>query len=68
MRNAIYTSQKIQNEIVATCGDIVVEDIKTHITQRGFFSVLADETTDVAGMAQVSLCIRYVDDVEKGRL
>jgi len=42
-----------------------VEDITNRITQRGFFSVLADETTDVAGMAQLSLCIRYVDNVEK---
>jgi hypothetical protein len=55
MRNATYISPKIQNEIVATCGDIIVEDIKNHITQSGFFLVLADETTDVAGMAQLSL-------------
>ena len=65
MRNATYISPKIQNEIVATCGDIIVEGITNRITQSGFFSVLADETTDVAGMAQLSLCIRYVDNVEK---
>jgi hypothetical protein len=55
MRNATYISPKIQNEIVTTCGDIIVEDITNCITQSGFFSVLADETTDVAGMAQLSL-------------
>jgi hypothetical protein len=65
MRNATYISPKIQNEIVATCGDIIVEDVTNRITHSGFFSVLADETTDVAGMAQLSLCIRYVDNVEK---
>jgi len=65
VRNATYISPKIQNEIVATCGDIIVEDITNHFTQSGFFSVLADEMTDVAGMAQLSLCIRYVDNVEK---
>jgi hypothetical protein len=65
MRNATYISPKIQNEIVATSGDIIVEVIANRITHSGFFSVLAHETTDVAGMAQLSLCIRYVDNVEK---
>ena len=64
MWNATYISPKIQNEIVATCGDIIVEDITNRITHSGFFSILADETTDVAGMAQLSVCIRYVDSVE----
>jgi len=65
MRNVTYISPKIQNEIVATCGDIIVEDITNRITQIGFFSVPADETNDVAGMAQLSFCIRYEDNVEK---
>jgi len=55
MRNTTYLIPNILNENVATCGDIFVEDITTRITQSGFFSVLADETTDVAGMAQLSL-------------
>jgi len=55
MRNASYISPKIQNEIIATCGDIIVEDITNRITQRGFFSVLEDETTNVAGMSQLLL-------------
>ena len=65
MRNATYIIPKIQNEIIATCGDIIVEDITNRINESGFFSVLADETTDVAGMAQLSLRIRYADNVEK---
>jgi hypothetical protein len=65
MRNATYISPKIQNEIVATCGYIIVEGITNRVAQSGFFSVLADETTEVAGMAQLSLCVRYVDNVEK---
>jgi hypothetical protein len=64
MWNATYVSPKIQNKIVATCGDIIVEDITNLFTQSGVFSVIADETIDVAGMAQLSLCI-YVDNVEK---
>jgi hypothetical protein len=55
MRNTTYISPKIQNEIIATCGDIIVEDIKNRITQSGFFSVLEGETTDVAGMSQLLL-------------
>jgi hypothetical protein len=62
----LHTSvQKFKKEIVATCGDIIVEDITNRINQSSFFSVVADETTDIAGMAQLSLCIRYVDNVEK---
>jgi len=53
MRNATYISQKIQNEIVATCGDLIVQEITNRITQSGFFSVLADEMTDDAGMARL---------------
>ena len=64
MRNASYISPKTQNEIVATCGDMIFEDTTNRITQSFFFSVLPDETTDVAGMAQLFLCIRYVDNVE----
>jgi hypothetical protein len=51
VRNATYISPKFQNEIVVTCGDIIVEDITNRITQSGSFSVLADKTTDTAGMA-----------------
>jgi hypothetical protein len=65
MRNATYINPKIQNEIVVTCGDKIDEDITNRITHSGFFSVLAHETTDVAVMAQLSLCKRYVDNVEK---
>jgi hypothetical protein len=65
LRNATYISPKIQNEIVATCGDVIIEDITNRITQNSFFWVLADETTDTAGMAQLSLCIRYVANFEK---
>jgi hypothetical protein len=64
-RNATYISPKIQNEIVPTCGDTIVEDITNRITQSSFFSVLADETTDILGIARLSLCIRYVDNVKR---
>ena len=65
MQNSTYISPKIQNEIVATCGDIIFEDITNRITKSGFFSVLTGETNDVAEMTQLSVCIRYVDNVEK---
>ena len=28
----------------------------------GCFSILADESTDIAGIEQMSLCVRYVDE------
>jgi hypothetical protein len=51
--------------MIATCGDVICQYITTRITHSGFFSVPADETADVAGMAQLSLCILYVDNFEK---
>jgi hypothetical protein len=45
IRNTTYISPKIQNEIIATCGDIIVKDITNRFTHSSFFLDLADETT-----------------------
>lgn len=60
-RNASYISPKIQNEVLQTCSDIVTEDIVTRINKSSCFTILADETMDVSGVEQLSLCVRYVD-------
>ncbi|KAL4108065.1 hypothetical protein QTP88_018322 [Uroleucon formosanum] len=44
-----YTSAKIQNEIISSAGDILLEKI-----------VRADETTDISVKEQLVLCVRYV--------
>lgn len=59
--NATYLSKDIQNEIIDTAGGLVCRKIVERINQSNYFSVLADETADVSGTEQFSLCARYVD-------
>jgi len=49
----------MQNEIIQICGQIV----KMNKSQS--LSILADETTDVAGIEQLSLSDRYFDKEKK---
>ncbi|GFQ79344.1 repressor of the inhibitor of the protein kinase [Trichonephila clavata] len=51
----------IQNEVIQTCSDIVTEKVFDRISNAECFSLLGDETMDVSGTEQLSLCIRYVD-------
>ncbi|XP_055307765.1 uncharacterized protein LOC129571914, partial [Sitodiplosis mosellana] len=53
-----YTSPQIQNEIIEICGTLITEKIVSKINNAKGFTILADETTDVAGIEQFSLCAR----------
>uniref|UniRef100_A0A1X7VHL5 TTF-type domain-containing protein n=2 Tax=Amphimedon queenslandica TaxID=400682 RepID=A0A1X7VHL5_AMPQE len=44
----------------AIMGDLVSEKICTEVRQAGAFSILVDETKDIAKIEQVALVIRYV--------
>jgi len=57
-----YIGDKIQNEIIAACGDIIQKKIVEKINAAECFSILADETTDVSNKEQLTLCVRYIDD------
>ena len=57
--NATYLSPGVQNEIVSACGKLLVDSIMERMHGE-FFTVLADETTDVAGIKQLSVSSRYV--------
>lgn len=59
--NAKYTSARVQNEIITICGDILREEIVAEVNTAFAFSVLADETADIAGTEQMSIGIRFVD-------
>ncbi|GFQ88393.1 TTF-type domain-containing protein [Trichonephila clavata] len=58
-KNATYMSPIIQNEVIQTCSDIVTEKVIDRISNAECFSLLGDETMDVSGTEQLSLCIRY---------
>ena len=60
--NATYTSKTIQNELIEICGDNIRDKILAKIRQARYYSVIADEATDVSNDEQLSISIRYVDD------
>jgi len=62
--NALYTSWRIQNEIIELCGDEIRKKIIQKINKAQYFAVLADETTDIQKREQFSICIRYVSTEE----
>lgn len=55
-----YISNRTQNEIIETCGDIILKKIVKIVNESGFFSVLVDETTDVSVKEQLTLWVRYL--------
>lgn len=56
-----YTSSTSQNEIIDSCNKLLLNKIVSRVNEVKCFSVLADETADVSGIEQVSLCVRYVE-------
>ena len=60
-RNAQYISPTTQNELIACCEAEIRDSIIEKCMEAPFFSLCADETTDVSVTEQLSLCVRYID-------
>ena len=60
-RNAMYTSSVIQNQVIDVVADQVRQKITTKVQAAKWFTVIADEVTDVSNKEQLSLVVRYVD-------
>ena len=59
---AKYTSPTIQNELISILGEQIRESIVNQIPSYApYFSILADEVTDVSNREHLSLVIRFVD-------
>jgi hypothetical protein len=65
-RNAQYLSPTTQNELILCIGQEVREMITNKANMASHFSIMADETTDVSGSEQLTVCIRYVSDEPVG--
>lgn len=62
-RNAAYTSSTIQNNIIEVTMEYLRNQIISEIPEHAFFfTILADETTDVSNTEQLYISIRFVDD------
>ncbi|GBM52843.1 hypothetical protein AVEN_154174-1 [Araneus ventricosus] len=59
---SMYTSSFIQNEIINTFCHLIQSQIVRNVRKSIFYSVLADETTDISQIEQFCLCVRYVED------
>lgn len=58
-KNAQYTSVQTEHEIIGICEKIIANDIVSKANNSGSFSILADETSDIGGVEQLSLGIRF---------
>lgn len=63
-KNAMYTSWNIQNQLIECCGAMIQKNILKKVNAAKFFSVLADEATDISSTQQMSICVRYVDETD----
>ena len=59
--NGKYTSPMIQNEVIHLCEGFIREKILSCIPK--YWSLMADETQDCSTAEQLSICVRYVNDI-----
>ncbi|KAJ3649397.1 hypothetical protein Zmor_021144 [Zophobas morio] len=62
-KNASYISKSTQNDLIDSCGELITNKIVNKIKKSKYFTIIADETTDVSISEQLSICIRYFDVV-----
>ena len=64
-QNATYVSKTIQNEMITTAGKYIKDQLlSAEIRASKYFSVIADEATDVSNKENLSLVIRFVDSTQ----
>ena len=57
-----YTSPEMQNEMVKVMALRILRKISTNLQSTSFYTVMLDETTDVANVEQVVVCLRWVSE------
>lgn len=62
LRRKEYISPQIINKLITTMGQSVLRQLLGEIRMSSWFSILADEATDISHHEQMSLSIRWVDD------
>ena len=63
-RHHQWTAPRIQNEILSIVSKFVLDHIINQVKAVGPFSIIADETSDISNLEQVSLYLRFVQDAE----
>ena len=62
-KNEKYTSAAIQHEIINAFASMVLEVILESVKSSFYFAILADEAKDVRKTEQLSLVIRFYDEI-----
>ena len=62
IRERKYFSPAILNEQIALMGLSLLRKLLSDIRSAEFFSVIADEATDISNKEQMTVCIRWVDE------
>ena len=57
-----YTSPEIQNEMMKIMSLKILREIAAEIQSASFFTLMADEATDVRNCSQLVVVIRWVSD------
>ena len=57
-----YTSGEAQNELLKVMAHQVLRKIIGRLQSSDFFTVMADETTDISNREQLVICLRWVDN------
>ena len=60
-KNATYRSKTIQNELIELIGHWIRRQLVEEVKEAKFFSILADEVTDVSNKEQLSVLLRFLD-------
>lgn len=61
VRTNNYVCAEIQNELIEIMAHTLLRDIMKEAQAAPFFAVIADGTTDIAGIEQFSICLRFVE-------
>ena len=62
-QNVTYISNTIQNQIINVLADQVRQNIIQKVQAAKWYTVIADEVTDVSNKEQLSIMFRYVDSM-----
>lgn len=57
-----YTSPDIQNEMLQIMALKVLREIASTISNEQWYTIMADETTDISNSEQLVTCLRHVND------
>lgn len=66
-KKGVYISPIIQNELIDISGKLLKTRVISNAIRNVYFSVLADETSDISGIEQLSIGVRYFDKVKRLR-